>query len=116
LSKSNTGENVTLSLCVDASDKYLATSTKCISLPDVALSYSDAGMEALTASAMTLTSSQIDELLMTLASLEVTIPEYIRSPVQPHICTVDFQCSNGLCDRKSGNNHCKCHQGYAGQY
>jgi hypothetical protein len=85
ISRTNVGTNITISLCVDASDRYLATITKCISLKEVTLTYTDAGLETLTNNAMSITSTQTDELLLTLASLEVTIPDYFRSPVQPHI-------------------------------
>lgn len=114
ISTENSGTRVTISLCILAYDKYLASSKSCIDLKNVMVTYSETTLLDFIAAAELADMSDNDVMLYTAASLEVLIPKYFRSPVQPHICTVDFQCYNGKCFLESGSNYCKCDQGYFG--
>lgn len=111
----NSTTRVTIQIWVDAIDDYLAVDTLCISLKEVLLTYTEDKMDDVT-TALEATSFTSDEVtLATAAVLEVISPTYYRSPVQPHIATVDFQWYNGVVDTKSGSNYCKWNQGYQGQ-
>jgi hypothetical protein len=55
-----------------------------------------------------------EDTLSASSILEVISGEYYRTPIQPHLGTVDFQCYYGNLDSKSGSNYCKCNQGYSG--
>ena len=91
ISTSDDGTRVTLSACLLALDKYLSAVNSCISLRDVLINYNTTTMSSFTTSALAANINDNTELLNTAASMEALIPKYYRSPVQPHICTVDFQ-------------------------
>ena len=91
ISTSGDGTRVTLSACLLALDKYLSAVNSCISLRDVLINYNTTTMSSFTTSALAANINDNTELLNTAASMEALIPQYYRSPVQPHICTVDFQ-------------------------
>ena len=91
ISTSGDGTRVTLSACLLAFDKYLSAVNSCISLRDVLINYNTTTMSSFTTATLAANINDNTELLFTAASMEVLIPEYYRSPTQPHICTVDFQ-------------------------
>jgi hypothetical protein len=108
------GIRITISCWILAYDKYLARSTKWIDLKNVLISYNETTLPSLASYAIAADMSIIDNLLYTAASLEELIPRYYRSAIQPHICTVDFHCYNGICEQSLGSNFWKCSQGYFG--
>ena len=84
-------KSVNASLCVTALDRYLAVSTKCTTLTNLQVSFTQAQFESITNNALSFNFSNDETVFWTAATLEVVTPQYYRSPVHPHICTVDYQ-------------------------
>lgn len=84
-------KSVNASLCITALDRYLARSSKCVTLTNLQVGFQQAQFESITTNALSYNYSNDETLFWTAATLEVVTPEYYRSPVHPHLCTVDYQ-------------------------